>query len=144
MSSPAASYFGSNYPCRDTSGVPRPGPLPRPVLAKSRVPCPHREDARDGAERWLPDLRPRRRRTVDRKSSFPRAPGSAERGPVMDARDRIRAAYNLPEPWPEYLASRAVPPDVAHERGYRVVLQGKPLDGTYASAHGFPPKSAAC
>ena len=36
------------------AGVPRPVPLPRPVLAKSRVPCPHRKDARDGAERRLP------------------------------------------------------------------------------------------
>lgn len=40
--------------------------------------------------------------------------------------------------WCAYLADRAVNPEAAMARGYRSVLMGKPLDGGYASAWGFP------
>ena len=43
----------------------------------------------------------------------------------------------------EYLRSRGVPPDVAAERGYRTVRQGKAGGGgDFAAAHGFPAKAA--
>ena len=42
-----------------------------------------------------------------------------------------------------YLQTRAVPPDVAHERGYRSVLQGKKEGGPeFAAAYGFSRKAA--
>ena len=48
----------------------------------------------------------------------------------------------LPEEWAKYLTDRAVPPEIARDRGYAVVQQGKGVDGTYAAAHGFPKKAA--
>ena len=42
----------------------------------------------------------------------------------------------------EYLRARAVPEDIAVERGYRLVRQGKPIDGDYAASWGLPRKSA--
>ena len=50
--------------------------------------------------------------------------------------------YGLPQEWTEYLATRGVTPDVARARGYRVVRSGKPLDGEYAAAYGFPQRSS--
>ena len=42
-----------------------------------------------------------------------------------------------------YLRARAVPRDVAAQRGYRLVRQGKKEGGgDFAAAHGFPPKAA--
>ena len=48
----------------------------------------------------------------------------------------------LDEEFSTYLRDRAVLKDVAAERGYRLVRQGKPLDGDYAAAWGFPRKAA--
>ena len=50
------------------------------------------------------------------------------------------ASYQLPPEWADYLKARGVPPDVAAERGYQVVLSGKPLDGDFAASWGFNQK----
>ena len=46
----------------------------------------------------------------------------------------------LPKEKAQYLVERAVTPAVAAARGYKYVRQGKPLDGGYASAWGYPQK----
>ena len=48
----------------------------------------------------------------------------------------------LGEYFSAYLRDRGVPPDVAVERGYTELLAGKPLDGKFAAAYGFPRKAA--
>ena len=52
-------------------------------------------------------------------------------------------AYHLAEEWAAYLRKRGVTPEIAAERGYRVVLQGKKEGGgDFAAAWGFPRKAA--
>ena len=41
-----------------------------------------------------------------------------------------------------YLRARAVSREIAIERGYKLVRQGKPIDGGYAACWGFPRKSS--
>ena len=48
----------------------------------------------------------------------------------------------LDEEFSDYLRARAVPREIAIERGYEVVRQGKPLDGSYAASWGFVRKAA--
>ena len=54
----------------------------------------------------------------------------------------MTAYSGLDAEFSKYLEDRAVPPDIAAERGYRIVRQGKPLDGEYAAAWGLPRKAA--
>ena len=48
----------------------------------------------------------------------------------------------LDEEFAAYVRARGITPEIAAERGYRTVRQGKPLDGGYAAAWGFPQKMA--
>ena len=54
------------------------------------------------------------------------------------------SSYHKLDPWAaDYLRKRAVPPDIANERGYRMVLQGKRDGGLdFAAAHGYPADKA--
>ena len=56
--------------------------------------------------------------------------------------DTAETYGSLPARWAEYLRDRAVPPEIARERDYSHVRSGKPLDGNFAAAHGFPQKTA--
>ena len=48
----------------------------------------------------------------------------------------------LDDEFSDYLRNRAVSREIAIERGYKLVRQGKPLDGDYAATWGFPRKAA--
>ena len=50
--------------------------------------------------------------------------------------------YGLSGEWSTYLEDRGVTPEIARQRGYRAVMKGKPIDGQFASAYGFPPKTS--
>ena len=56
--------------------------------------------------------------------------------------DKADIYPNLDAEFSKYLRSRGVPPDIALERGYRLVRPGKPIDGSYAASWGFPRKSS--
>ena len=56
--------------------------------------------------------------------------------------DKADLYPHLDAEFSDYLRARGVPPDVARDRGYQLVKPGKPLDGTYSQAWGFPRKSS--
>ena len=43
--------------------------------------------------------------------------------------------------WNQYLEERGISENVVRSRGYKVVVSGKPLDGQFAAAYGFPQKA---
>ena len=48
----------------------------------------------------------------------------------------------LSDRWNTYLTERGVTPEIARQRGYIETLAGKPLDGSFSSAYGFPQKAS--
>ena len=76
-------------------------------------------------------------------SLYPKNPAADQWAERLSLTNNSQDAYAGIGPYfSVYLQERGVTPEIAADRGYREVLSGKPLDGTFASSYGFPQKSA--